>query len=268
MKPFLFLPSVFPSALPSIIFILFAFVFGVFIYSEGVKTVSSASSAEIDYVLLEPIPDGGGGSRPTDRVNVANFPEYVNNMIRLIIGISAFLAVLMITIGGFKYMIGGASPSAKSEGKEQIENAILGFLLLLGCYFILSIINPDLLKINLTPTKVGISAPISTKTRAEPIVGTYILTKPTTCSTSDSVRTNCKIGESRVTTDNLSYNECIRGAEGTPGSSCTQVLPKGAPICNTKRTVGDATVFSCDNITNSNNPETSKDLVPLVPQGY
>ena len=52
-------------------------------------------------------------------------------MIKIIIGLCAVLAVIMIVIGGLEYMTSELTES-KAHGKESIKNAILGLLLALG----------------------------------------------------------------------------------------------------------------------------------------
>lgn len=73
---------------------------------------------------------------------------YLNMMIKIIIGLAAIAAVIMITMGGIQYMTTELI-SSKEEGKDRIKNALLGLLLLLGSYTILFTINPDLLNTTL-----------------------------------------------------------------------------------------------------------------------
>jgi hypothetical protein len=83
---------------------------------------------------------------------VANFYQFA-----LVIG--GILAFGVIVYGGVKYMASAGNPSGQSDAKEWIEAALLGLLLLVGAYFILSVINPQLLNLNLpTLTPVDISS--------------------------------------------------------------------------------------------------------------
>jgi hypothetical protein len=88
---------------------------------------------------------GGGGPG----VFVANFYQFA-----LIIG--GVLAFGVIVYGGVKYMISGGNPSGQSDAKEWIESALLGLLLLAGAYFVLNVINPQLLNLTL-PTLTSVS---------------------------------------------------------------------------------------------------------------
>ncbi len=110
-------------------------------------------AAEGGYQLLAPIPIGAGNN-VQNSVPVTGFASYAQNLITLIIGISAVLAVLMIMFGGFMYMTGEAL-HAKSEGKSYMMNAVYGLVLLLASYLILYTINPQLLNLNLVIPGVG-----------------------------------------------------------------------------------------------------------------
>lgn len=82
---------------------------------------------------------------PTDSSGIYNL---LNALLTISVGVAAVLAVIILTIGGFKYMtsesifnIGGA--------KEQITNAIVGLLIVLTAILMLSIINPEIVKLKL-----------------------------------------------------------------------------------------------------------------------
>jgi hypothetical protein len=73
--------------------------------------------------------------------------------------IGGVLAFGVVVYGGVKYMASAGNPSGQSDAKEWIEAALLGLLLLVGAYFILSVINPQLLNLNLPSlTPVDISS--------------------------------------------------------------------------------------------------------------
>lgn len=72
--------------------------------------------------------------------------EYLNILIKILIGFSAVLAMVMITIGGIEYMT-SELVSSKKAGIERITNAILGLVLALSAFLILNTINPKLLNV-------------------------------------------------------------------------------------------------------------------------
>ncbi|MAF59649.1 hypothetical protein CL631_02250, partial [bacterium] len=70
-----------------------------------------------------------------------------NQLFEIGLTIAAVLAVIMIAVGGFQYMTTDAV-GKKSEGRERIQNAILGLILALMIFIILKTINPQLLNLN------------------------------------------------------------------------------------------------------------------------
>ena len=73
---------------------------------------------------------------------VANFYQFA-------LMISGILALGAVVYGGIKYVASAGNPSAQHEGREWIQSALLGLLLLAGAYLILSVVNPDLLKLDM-----------------------------------------------------------------------------------------------------------------------
>lgn len=81
--------------------------------------------------------------------NPGAFGKYLNIIIKIVIGMSAVLAMIMIVMGGLQYMTSELG-SGKEAGRQRITHAILGLLLALGAYAILNTINPQLLDISLS----------------------------------------------------------------------------------------------------------------------
>ncbi len=100
------------------------------------------------YTLLAPLPDPYNNSQllntfdPTDDKALG---KYLNLIIKLIIGLSAVMAVVMIVIGGIEYMTSELI-SGKEAGRERMLHAVLGLLIALGAWALLNTINPDLLE--------------------------------------------------------------------------------------------------------------------------
>lgn len=92
---------------------------------------------EETYKLLAPI-------NGTSEVKTTNIGNYINTIIKVIIGICAALAVIMIILAGIQWM-GDESVFGRVEAKGKIGAAILGLIIALGSYALLNTINPDLL---------------------------------------------------------------------------------------------------------------------------
>ncbi|MFA4890152.1 MAG: hypothetical protein WC587_00745 [Candidatus Paceibacterota bacterium] len=126
--------------------------------------------AVFGYVLLEKLPSEGGL-----KTEVSGLSDYLSWLYKFALAAAAFLAVLMIVIGGIQMIVGGASETARSDGKKRIEQAIWGLLLAITAWLILYSINPDLVKTGLTIPPITIEAPVSA-----PTVGGYVPGRPTT----------------------------------------------------------------------------------------
>ena len=86
--------------------------------------------------------------------------QYISAVYNYMVGIVAIVAAIMIVYGGFLYIV-GSSGAKVQQGKTIIVDAVMGLLLVLGAYIILSTINPDL--INFQPQRVAFIEPIYTK---------------------------------------------------------------------------------------------------------
>ena len=106
----------------------------------------------IKYKPLAPLP---GFEEEFDSSQECAFGAYLNIVFRLVIGISAVLAMVMIVYGGIEYMSGSVI-SQKENGKETITNAIFGLAIALGSWLLLNTLNPQLLSVCLDLPKVEI----------------------------------------------------------------------------------------------------------------
>lgn len=108
-------------------------------------SVAPVSAQTLDYTPLAPLPGIGG-----DGAKVNDLASYVEAMFRLLIGIAAALAVIMIMVGGIQYM-STATISGKGEGLGKINHALMGLLLAIGAWLILSTVNPATLEFKFNP---------------------------------------------------------------------------------------------------------------------
>jgi len=133
--------SIFISKKNIVLFILL--LFAVFLF--WLSTVNAQG-----YVPLAPLP-GVPAGQETD------IGSYLGSIFKIGIGLAGVFAVLMIIISGIQFIGGAASPSAHTEAKERMVNAILGLILALGSWLILNTINPNLLKTNLELAEVTVT---------------------------------------------------------------------------------------------------------------
>lgn len=109
------------------------------------------------YVPLAPLPGTTMGDCVTKDGKTSgcttDINTYIPGIFNLAIGIAGVLAVLMIVIGGVEYMTTDAIKGI-SEGKERINNALWGLLLVLVSYILLWTINPKLTIFDLSVKKI------------------------------------------------------------------------------------------------------------------
>src|SRR3989344_2383459 len=103
--------------------------------------------AQSEYTLLEPLTNPSGGT-VTSTSDLSNYLQFA---FQFTIGITGVLAVIMIILGGIRYLSTDAI-SGKEEGRSMITGAIGVLLLAILSWLILNTINPDLLKFNVIPS--------------------------------------------------------------------------------------------------------------------
>ncbi len=113
-----------------------------FIPSQVGILLLSVTVARAEFIPLSP------GLPILGRSLSGNLPTLINTLVGLSVAVAAVLAVIMIAIGGFKYMTTD-SMFTMGSAKEQITNAIVGLLIVLAAILILKTINPNLVSMNL-----------------------------------------------------------------------------------------------------------------------
>jgi hypothetical protein len=159
------------------------------------------------YTPLAPLPnpDGGPSLTEIDVGSATAFSTYVNYLVKLIIGLAAALAVVMIVWGGIEYMMTELIPE-KAAAKKRMLEALLGLLLLLGSWIILNEINPKLFDTDVNLQSTTIKAYEDERE----------VTAPTTSTASSLFSTSapggsvnlCTQGVSSVSTANGTYTVC------------------------------------------------------------
>jgi hypothetical protein len=161
---------------------------------------------------------------------VSDMSTYINALYALSISIAALLAVIKIIIAGVKWMVTDVVTS-KGEAKKDIQSALIGLLIVLAAVLILTVINPDLVNVNLTLNKPTgatfagattpaptLTAPISTAT--VPGTATTIQYLTSTDSTQKQLfLESCKENTDKVT------NPQVKRVTTTAGLRCLKYPP-------------------------------------------
>ncbi len=101
------------------------------------ETSGKSVNINLSYVPLEPLVG-------VDQSGEAPFGTLLAGFFRILINVGAFLAVVVLVIGGITYMV-SESAVTKLVGRERVKAAFVGLLILGASWIILNTINPDLL---------------------------------------------------------------------------------------------------------------------------
>lgn len=127
---------------------------------------NSNTNVNTQYTLLAPLPCSAGlgatctgkdtnGEQALTTISLAQFISYAY---KFMLALAVVLAVLMITIGGFEYMLSGAT-GTKTDAIKKIQDACWGLVLALVAYLLLYTIDPNLVSpSNLTIPPITYSA--------------------------------------------------------------------------------------------------------------
>jgi phosphatidylglycerophosphatase A len=134
--------------------------------------IASYAADGFTYIPLEPIP----GSE-----TAAKMPEYITGIYKFALWAVGIAAMFMITIGGAMYLTSAGNTSALGNAKNVITDAIVGLVLALVAWFLLNLINPDILTGDLSIFNIigGIAAPSTDQIDSPTAVSQGASTNPT-----------------------------------------------------------------------------------------
>jgi type IV secretory pathway VirB2 component (pilin) len=70
--------------------------------------------------------------------------DFIINVIEVLLTVAMAIAVLFIIIGGFQYMTSAGNEGRAESGKKTLINALIGLVLIILAYVIVSVINRTL----------------------------------------------------------------------------------------------------------------------------
>jgi hypothetical protein len=118
---------------------------------------------------------------------------FVANFYQFALMIGGVLAFGIIVYGGVKYMASAGNPSGQGDAKEWIQAALLGLLLLVGAYFILNVVNPQLTNLGLPQlTPVNIQSQATTPAPTSSYLND-VVNPPTNCTPACVPPKTCKM---------------------------------------------------------------------------
>ncbi|MFA6410968.1 MAG: hypothetical protein WCW26_05355 [Candidatus Buchananbacteria bacterium] len=140
------------------------------------------------------------GSSNSNCVEIGWISQYISVLYTYGVGAAAILAMVMIMIGGFIWLLSAGSPDKVGKAKEFITSALAGLLLALFSFLILNTVNPKL-------------------TSLEPLSVSAITEQVAKC---------CRVGDSYEFQYSNTSN-CPNGS--APETDTFKCLPKNRPCC-------------------------------------
>gem|GEM_PF-2514607 len=139
---------------------------------------------------------------------ITDIQTYIVRLYQFAVGISAITAVGMIVYGAIIIVVKSENIAAKSEGKQIIQDALWGVLLLFASYILLNTINPELVKLK---------EPFEKELKSSTIMSTSQLSQLNfgSCGTSDKIKGPEGMGI--YTNNNVTKNT----AKFDPNNNCT-----------------------------------------------
>jgi hypothetical protein len=141
---------------------IFTASFGLSGFAANVQAATSAGQSgssdavTTQYTLLTPLPELNGNcpsgstcnaNGTSNSINSIDLSQFISYAYKFMLALAVVLAVFMITVGGFEYMLSGAA-NTKSDALKKIQDAVWGLLLALVAYLLLYTIDPNLVSPN------------------------------------------------------------------------------------------------------------------------
>jgi len=82
---------------------------------------------------------------PLNKNAEVSLDQYVTGIYDFAAMAVGIIGVLMFLVGGFQYMISAGNRGMSGEAKKTMINAVIGIIMVLGAYLLLSTINKELI---------------------------------------------------------------------------------------------------------------------------
>lgn len=198
-----------------IIFLLLAF----FILTKNCLAAEECGGSKggMNYELLESVPLVGNAGE------VVRFPEYVSGLYKFAFVAIIISALLMVTAGGFYWLMSAGNQSIANTSKKMITDALVGLVVAFISWLVLYTIDPAILsgKLDTSVMRVGLQ---SGRTGPYDQPGEGTSTDPT-CNFANETGCGCESGAvfrgcvtwTTVASDNRVLNHARWYCEGAPG---------------------------------------------------
>lgn len=142
--------------------IFFSVIIFLFLFALWPHQISGQKELEVEYPEIF-------GFKPKTVETI--LPEYVKYIFNFFIALAGLIGFAALIWAGIRYLTSAGNPAEQKKARQQIKFAVLGILLLLLSYLILTTINPQLVVLELavtpTPSAPPIEIPISPSPTAD-----------------------------------------------------------------------------------------------------
>lgn len=129
----------------------------IFLISLSFHTIVLAQEGNLKYEMVSYTENNKDASIPMFNLQLFNSPTFtistteIKNTAQfffdLIIGISIATSVIVFMYGAFRGILAGTSVSDQTKAKKDMQNSIVGLMIILSTWLIINTINPDLLRL-------------------------------------------------------------------------------------------------------------------------
>ncbi|MEK7614926.1 MAG: pilin [Patescibacteria group bacterium] len=159
----------------------------------------------------------------------ADLGQYVGALYQWMLAGGAVIAVVMILIGGFQYVLGAGMKGQAEKGKERIKNGVIGLVLLLCVVLISKVINPQLLKMEVPRLPLIRTLELGTDKTCEKYISEGYDVVPQE-PTAEKVCGKWGLVKSKAEKEVLAGTTCYYTG-GCPDDDICRVVPNGGPTC-------------------------------------
>ena len=104
------------------------------------STAASSAAGSSDGFSLLPQSGELAEAIRTGEIHLYHIPEFISYFIEVAIIAAGTISFLMLLIGGYQYIVGGVYSDMRDQGKTTITYAIVGLVLSMLSYAIVSIV--------------------------------------------------------------------------------------------------------------------------------
>ncbi len=94
------------------------------------------------------IPNGSGSGLPQTFLGASNLTQLILSIINIILALAGLIAVLVLIIGGFRYVTSFGNDEAVGTAKKMIINAIIGIVIIILSFVIVRVVSNVALRPN------------------------------------------------------------------------------------------------------------------------